>query len=249
MNDYRYDPVVTGIFVGIGTLVLWYFSCLVIEEKTYPTYFDHISRFFTVLIATLVGAFAAFRFNASLDEKKAARENDALIASKVAILNKALLNVALQLNVIGNIEKLLNRYNNIHEHAFKMPAEKNFNENISVDINEISLILTNNPQLLMEISVEQDGFIQTIESLKVRHEHFIKELQPRMSALGLLDRKSNIGEYEDLLPYHVFKGAYDSVTVLIHNVKESKKGLEDKFSKLRTECEKFYPEYNFMDVS
>ncbi|MBA6342516.1 hypothetical protein H4J59_16100 [Colwellia sp. MB02u-10] len=201
-----------------------------------------------MIISLLCGAFAAFRFNAKLEDKKLSRENEILVDEKVAILNKALLNIALQLNVIGNIKRLLNRYNNIDEQAFKMPAEKNFNEKVFVDINEIALILINDPMLLMEISVEQDGFIQTIESLKVRHEHYINELQPNMNKQGLLDRKSNTDEYEELLPYHVFKGAYDSVKVLIHNVQESEKGLEGKFDKLRVSCKKYFPQHQFMEL-
>ncbi|WP_370298113.1 hypothetical protein [Pontibacterium sp.] len=248
MNNYRYDPLVTGLIVGIGALILWYFSCLAIEQKLIPSNFDHITRFFTILVATLCGAFAAFRFNAKLEERKVSRENEVLENEKVAVLNKALLNIALQLNVIGNIKRLLDRYDNIHEHAFKMPAEKNFNEKVFVDVNEIALILTGEPMLLMEISVEQDGFIQTIESLKVRHENYINEIQPNMSKLGLLDRKSNTAEYEELLPYHVFKGAYDSVRFLIHNVQESEKGLEDKFNKLRLSCKKHFPEHDFMEL-
>ncbi|SFC70531.1 hypothetical protein SAMN05660479_02222 [Microbulbifer thermotolerans] len=74
LNKYRYDPVVTGVLVGIGALVLWYFSALAIDKKVLPAYFEHISRFFTVLIAALVGAFAAFRFNSMLDHKKRERE-------------------------------------------------------------------------------------------------------------------------------------------------------------------------------
>ena len=246
MNDYRYDPLLTGIFVGIGALVLWYFSSLAIEQKVISSNFDHIIRFFTILIATLCGAFAAFRFNAKLEEGKELRKQEALINEKVAKLNKALLNIAIQLNVISNIVSVLNRYENIHEHAFKMRAEKNFNEKVYVDINELSLILTNEPMLLMELSVEQDGFIQTIESLKTRNEHYINVLQPSMTELGLLDRKSNTIEYEQVLPYHVFKGAYDSVEVLIENVKESEKGLEEKFNKLRVSCKNSFPNHKFM---
>lgn len=60
--------------MAIGALALWYFSSLAIEEKVLPAYFEHISRFFTVLIAALVGAFAAFRFNSMLDSQKRERE-------------------------------------------------------------------------------------------------------------------------------------------------------------------------------
>ncbi|MHC9509756.1 hypothetical protein [Kangiella sp. M94] len=60
--------------MGFGALILWYFSSLAVEERVLPEYFEHISRFFTVLIAALVGAFAAFRFNSKLDSKKRERE-------------------------------------------------------------------------------------------------------------------------------------------------------------------------------
>lgn len=249
MKNYRYDPVVTGLFAGIGFIVLWYFSSLAIEQRLLPKYFEYIIRFFTVLLASLSGAFAAFRFNARIEDKKNQREEDKKVKEKVAILNRALLNIALQLNAINNIKNLLSRYPNIHDQAFKMPAEMNFNEKISVDVNEISLILSDYPQLLMEISVEQDAFILTVESLKVRHEHFIRELQPKMNELGLLDRKCTVGEYEDLLPYHIFKGSYDSVNLLVKNVNDSKVGLRDKFSKLRNTCKECFPQHKFMQIS
>jgi len=248
LKKYRYDPVVTGLFTGIGFVVLWYFSSLAIENEVIPKYFEYIIRFFTVLVASLSGALAAFWFNGRIEEKKNERDEKRKTEERVAILNRALLNVVLQLNAIGNIQKLLSRFKNIHEHAFKMPAEKNFNEKIFVNIDEISLIITDFPQLLLELSVEQDAFIQTVESLKVRHEHFLKELQPKMNELGLLDRECTIGEYEHLLPYHIFKGAYDSANNLISNVTSSKIGLEDKFEKLREACKKRYPNYEFMPV-
>jgi hypothetical protein len=72
MKEYRYDPFVTGVFVGIGLLVIWYFSSLAIEKKILPFYFDHIFRF----ISILGGAFVAFRFNSMLEGKRQERERE-----------------------------------------------------------------------------------------------------------------------------------------------------------------------------
>jgi len=244
----KYLPEFLGVALAFLLLNLWYLSGIAIEEGVVPKHYDHITRVVTVSISALVGAFAAFLFNDHLTHAKEKREKETLVAEKVAILNKALLNIALQLNAIGNIEKLLSRFKNEHEQAFKMPAEKNFNENIFIDVNEIALILTDYPQLLMEISVEQDGFIQTVESLKVRHEFYLKDLQPQMYELGLLDRKSTVEEYKDALPYYIFKGAYDSVLKLQANVKSSSKGLEKRFSDLRNTCKELYPGHSFMKL-
>lgn len=120
----------------------------------------------------------------------------------------------MQLNTIGNMKEKLSKYNTIHDKAFSMNAEKNFNDNAIVDINEIALILTSKPQLLLEINNKQDGYIQTIESFKIRNEHYLNILQPKMFELGLLDRKATIDEYEDALPPPIFKAACQSVVVL-----------------------------------
>lgn len=167
----------------------------------------------------------------------------------IKILNQALLNIALQLNTISNIKILLSKYKTIHEQAFCMPAEKNFNDVVKININEIALILFENSQLLIELYVEQEGFLQTLESLKIRHEHFLNKLQPVMTELGLLDRPSNIEEYKEKIPYPIYKAAYQSVTILIENIERSEKGLKNKFNELRGECKKIYPDHNFFNLA
>jgi hypothetical protein len=62
--------VVTGLFTGIGFVVLWYFSSLAIENEVIPKYFEYIIRFFTVLVASLSGALAAFWFNGRIEDRK-----------------------------------------------------------------------------------------------------------------------------------------------------------------------------------
>lgn len=70
MKQYRYDPLVTGVFVGIGLVGIWYFSCLAIEKRILPYYYEHVFRFLSIL----GGAFAAFRFNSMLENRKQVRE-------------------------------------------------------------------------------------------------------------------------------------------------------------------------------
>lgn len=65
--------MVTGIN-GIGALILWYFSALAIDQSVVPDnllgLLDYIFKFVSVMIAALTGAYCAFRFNASLEEKR-----------------------------------------------------------------------------------------------------------------------------------------------------------------------------------
>ena len=166
----------------------------------------------------------------------------------IKILNKTLLNIALQLNMINNIKILLSKYETIHEKAFNMPAAKNFNDVVRIDINEIASVLFENPQLLVELHIEQETFLQTLDSLKVRNEHFLNKLQPVMIELGLLNRPSTLEEYKEKIPYSIYRAAYDSITILIENAEASEKGLKSKFNELRAECKRIYPDYKFFNL-
>ncbi|MNG93142.1 hypothetical protein D3C77_407570 [compost metagenome] len=241
-------PEFLGVLFALLIINAWYLSGIAIEEGVVPIYYDHIIRILTVAGSAAFGATLAFKFNHRLEDIKNARAALKEKAQNSAVLNKALLNIAMQLNTIDNMKKKLSKYNTIHEKAFAMNAEKNFRENAIVDINEIALILTSKPQLLLEINNEQDGYLQTIESFKVRNEHYLNILQPKMYELGLLDRKATIAEYEAALPTPIFKAAYQSVSVMEKNILESEQGLMFAFQNLRNACKEVMPEYEYLQL-
>lgn len=129
-----------------------------------------------------------------------------------------------------------------------MPAFRNFHDGTRVDVGELALILTDSPQLLLDISIEQDGFIQTIESLNVRNEFYVGVLQPQMSKAELLDRICSLDEYSSKLSPGTFKTAYSSIENVISNVQSSHAGLKSKISSLRSESKNKYPQYKFMNI-
>jgi hypothetical protein len=80
---------------------------LAIENKTVPVYFDYMMKFITILIATLVGAFFAFRFNRGVDNERQVkilienlRHTNFLIAVKLNQLR------GLKLNCLDPFEKM-----------------------------------------------------------------------------------------------------------------------------------------------
>jgi hypothetical protein len=236
----KYLPEFLGVGLSFLLLNLWYLSSLAVDNAVVPEYYGYVLRLISPAIGALVGAFLVFKLNTDKEIKKEKKE-------EAAKLNRALIHMGIQLNVIGNIKNVLKRYKNIHEQAFIMPAEKNYNDNITFDIGEISLILSDQPQLLLELSVEQDGYIQTLESLKTRHEFFLKELHPLMIKLDLMNRKVNTIELEDDLPEHIFKAAYQAVQIVNSNVISTEKGLENVFGKLKAACHDKFPDVKFAD--
>lgn len=232
----------------MGAILLWYFSSLAITESVAPKWFEPLSDFTTALCGALAGAFFAFKFNDKIETAKRNVDERKIIEKEVALINRALLNIALQLNIIGNIKKVLDEQENIHHAAFAMPAFTNFHDSARVDVGELALILTESPQLLLEISIAQDGFIQTLESLKVRNAFYVETLQPEMASAGLLDRKTTLEEYTSKLRPGVFKTAYTSINTVIANTNESNTDLMKMFAQLRVEAKSKYPGYKLMNM-
>lgn len=171
MKKYRYDPVVTGIFVGFGTLILWYYSSLAIENKTLPIHFDYMMRFITVLVATLIGAFSAFQFNRHIENEKQSkllveslRHTNFLIAVKLNQLR------GLKLNYLEPDEQNELRWG-------VMQACATVNEKPDIDFGELSFLHDEYPKLLMELDLAQEGYKLSIQSLNTRSTLHIERLQ------------------------------------------------------------------------
>lgn len=243
-----YLPEFLGVLFALVLINAWYLSGIAIEKGVVPIYYEHIIQALTVVLGTSFGATLAFKYNSRLEHFRNERVELKEKAQNAAILNKALLNIMIQKNSIINMKKKLYMYDSIHERAFSMNAEKNFNESAVVDINEIALILTSEHQLILEINNEQDGYFQTIESHKTRNEHYLNVLQPKMFELGLLDRRLSIDDYKDTLPHPIFKAAYDSVSALQENILETEQGLNRIFKSLRNACNEILPEHKFVDM-
>lgn len=174
MKKYRYDPVVTGLFVGFGALILWYYSSLAIENKIVPVYFDYMMKIITILIATLVGAFSAFRFNRSIENERQSkllienlRHTNFLIAVKLNQLR------GLKINYLDPCEK-----NELRWGVMKACAE--ISEKTDIDFSTLSVLHDRYPKLLMEIEIAQESYklsIQTLNSRSVLHAEQLQKSQ------------------------------------------------------------------------
>ncbi|WP_158653312.1 hypothetical protein [Aeromonas veronii] len=172
LKKYRYDPVITGLVVGLGALMLWYYSSLAIENKTVPVYLDYIMKFISVLIATLVGAFSAFIFNRKIED---GRQNKVLIEN----LRHANFLIAVKLNQL-RVLKL--RYLDPYEHHELrwgvMKACPEVNEKTSIDFSNLSVVHDKHPLLLMKIELAEESYKLSIQALNSRSVLHTDQLQP-----------------------------------------------------------------------
>ncbi|MUK62708.1 hypothetical protein GNP81_16420 [Aliivibrio fischeri] len=246
MNQYKHE-VIGGLF-GLALINLWYFSGLAIEEEVLPKHYDYFFNAVTVTFSTALGAYLAFRYNASIERHKrevSIAENQVV---EIAKLNRALFNLGRQLNSIGNMNLVLSKYSNEYDLAFNMRVEKNFDSTPMVDFDELTLILSEELPMLLVLDNEQAGFLMTLESFQVRSDFFINRLQPEMAEKGLLDRKVTLEELHEKLSYGTYKGAIQSATIFKDNVEKTSAGLEKAFADLLVACKNKYPKARFIDV-
>jgi hypothetical protein len=171
LNDYRYDPVVTGIFVGFAILILWFYSSIAIENEVLPIYFDYLMRFITVLIATLTGAFSAFQFNRHIENEK----QDKLLVENLRHTNFL---VAVKLNQLRGLK--LNYLDPFEIHEFRwgvMKACAVVNEKADISFENLSFLHDESPTLLMELDLAQESYKLSIQLLNARSVLHNEQLQ------------------------------------------------------------------------
>ncbi|ARU26382.1 hypothetical protein [Cellvibrio sp. PSBB006] len=248
MTREKNDPIIVGILIAIGALVLWYFASLAIVEAVLPAWTSVLSDFFTAVAGAFAGAFFAFKFSDRIEARRRKEEEDTKTEKNVALINKALVNLAVQLNTIKNIVFTLQKQDHFFSIAFSMRAVENFHDGSRVDVGELSLVLTKFPDLLLELSIEQDGFIQTLKSVYERNKFYSNVLQPEMRKADLLGRSCSLEEYQRALPEYAFRGAIDAAQIMIENTAAADIGLSKKFVEIRQAAEKMYPTQQFLKL-
>jgi hypothetical protein len=102
LKPYNYDPVVTGVFTGLGAVTIWYFSCLAVENALIPNSFETVAKFLLTMIATFVGAFLAFAYNSKLDKKKLETEKIELLFNKIHSYSRSAKKYLISIDRKGN---------------------------------------------------------------------------------------------------------------------------------------------------
>lgn len=80
------DPIIVGILIAIGALIIWYFASLAIAEAVLPAWTGVLSDFFTAVSGAFAGAFFAFKFSDIIEARRRKEEEDTKIEKNVAVI-------------------------------------------------------------------------------------------------------------------------------------------------------------------
>ncbi|HHP5494318.1 hypothetical protein [Aeromonas veronii] len=200
MKNLRdYQPEIFGVIVALAVLNIWYLCSVAIDESVVPKSYDYLIRVLTVAAGGFIGAFSAFWLKSYEEGKKDKKKEK-------SALNSALFVLIRQINAIQCIKRDLDKYKTPFERGLSLPAMKPPDySSVKQDIDSLQFLIDNdNAQIFMELTIEQERFEQAINSINIRNEFYVNEVQPALSFHALNGRPLPLAEFEEKLGERLF---------------------------------------------
>ena len=233
----RWSPYLyLGVLLAVAGSVVYF----IVQGALGP---KEIGSAFLAMVGTFVGALFAFRLNES-------KEHDQLVKDRRAALNRALFVVERQYKGVRSLAKLLAQYKSEVERAFNCPAFRPPSySDLTQDFDTLAFLLeAAEPNVLMRLTIEQEGFYQTMETLRIRNEFYVSEVQPAIAKGGFNRRIVPAQELEAAFGEWLFGAAMNQATFLYANVSQAEKRLLAMHSELFAAAKKLYPDAKFIKL-
>ncbi|MDH5934760.1 hypothetical protein L8R84_01235 [Vibrio splendidus] len=240
----RYNVELLGAAFGLQLLMLWYLSSLVISEEIVPKTYDYFIQFVIVLTGAWIGAWSAFRLKESQDKRKIYQENK-------AALNVALFHICHQRNVVANVVQDFAPYTTPEQRAFALPAlmQPNYEE-LAYDLGKLAFLLeSSDPNIMMDLAIEQKGFEQLLASIVIRNNFYVQEVQPAMFQTGTDFKHLDFVRLKQSLTPRIYDGAVNGADTMYLHMFTTEERLENLLLKLRELARTEFPGEKFVNWS
>ncbi|WP_313172593.1 hypothetical protein [Massilia oculi] len=194
------------------------------------------------LLSTFLGASFAFHLNTQKDLNK---EQD----QRIAALQTALFILAQQFNAVGGSWKSIAKWGKEPHRWVNMPAmgQPDY-KNLQQDFSSLAFILAEDAQLLLDLSVEDERFLQLLRSMKERSDFYTKEIHEAIEKARAGKTQMSLPDLRTGLGDRLFFGAQSRTDDVFMHVTESMKSLPGVANRLRTYAKAKYPEAKFLVV-
>lgn len=194
-------------------------------------------------LSTFLGATYAFRLN---EKKEADKKRD----ERRAALQLALFTMARQYNSLVNLWNSVKDWKKRGDRAINMPALHLPNyEKLSLDFERLTFLLdTPNPMLLLELTIEQERFTQTILAAIMRSKFHVDEVQTEIAKRSLNRKEMTLAEMKDAIGERVFGTIENQTNDLFTHLSSSMRSLPVAAKKLFEIAKDEYPDKKFASV-
>jgi hypothetical protein len=193
------------------------------------------------IFGTFFGATFAFRLN----EEKEARK---LREVRREVLNRALFVLIRQTNAMHQLTRDFEKFPSPFEKAFNFPAltPPPYGDLIH-NLSDLEFLLeSSTPGLLMEIAIEQERFHQALDSLRIRNEFYVGEVQPALDKLALNGKQVTAGEAARLLGERLFGGAMNGAETAWQHISSCNVTIPALHKSLLHQAKVLYPGHKFI---
>ena len=237
----NYQPKILGVVVGLVALTIWFLSFVAIEESAISKIYDYLISAFTVAIGAFIGAFSAFWLK-SYEEGKKEKEK------QKNALNSALFILARQINAIQLIKKYLDKFKTPFDRGLLLPAMKSPDySNVKQDIDSLHFLIENdNADILFRLTIEQERFEQAINSINIRNEFYVNEVQLALSFHARNGKPLPLEEFEEKLGERLFQRAIHAAETIYKHVDASDISLHEQYTALHKLATQLFPGEKFI---
>lgn len=191
------------------------------------------------ILATFFGATFAFRLNTFKDSKK-------LNEDKLNALRVALFILAQQENALRVVWRSYSKWEKRPDRIFNMePMKLPEWGNLKQEYSSLAFLLNDSPQLLLELTIEDQRFSQAMTSVTLMSEFFVNELHPTLAAKGLHKQETTLHQAKELIGPALFGKATLYTEQVLSHLSASVKSVPEvaarvfEAGKLRFPNEKF----------
>jgi len=225
------------IIIIIVGIILWSISTGDIAWK-------ELSVAFLASLGTFLGALFAFRLNESKDYSKQQLE-------RRTALSRALFILARQRDAIKSLIKLLAPYKAENGRAINLPAYKPPQyADLKQNFEDLEFLLQSDYiNILMRLTIEQERFHQSIESLRIRNDFYIQEVQPQLEKHSLNGKNVTDKELRDALGERIFGTAINYANVLYSHIYENEESIKSMHLELFDVAKKLFPNDKFLMIA
>ena len=232
-NRQFYLPYFLGAAFAIQLLLLWYFSCLAIENKVLPTSLDYSFRFFMISLSSFLGVWAAYRFR--IHESKAEE-----VKARMYSLNQTMIAVARQRSIERGLKEKIDKHLVITDELIRLrPIRLALASELSIDTNSITFAIElGYRNLVVELIDLEHYYYSMIESISIWN-GLCDQVDPTNLGTTNKSRLKEIkGEMCELYrSMEVFKtnsdSTVESLNVFVNKVFPDEEFMEIKEDKLR----------------
>ncbi len=242
----RYTPEILGVLIGMGALILWYFSSLAIDKVVVPSSFQSIVTICGSAFGAFFGAYCAFKLRQH--EEKQNKHNKQKTA-----LDLCLFTMIRQHNAISILKIQYDEYPSRFLRAFNMPAMKPPEyKDLKIILDDL-IFLTNNDnddiEFLFHLSIEQERFDQAIHAVTLRNEYTIEQLQPALAKHQIHGIDISAESLRILLGVQIFHSSLNLTNTAYDHLVASEQSIKKMQHKLHAIAKSVYPEKRFMRIN